>query len=80
VLQLSRWSLESLITVASELEYIDTSLARHAQALRESRNLIHPDKHLRERSTPDGHLALISQQVVRAVLEALARSTAVGSR
>jgi hypothetical protein len=79
VLPLSRWSLESLITVAAEFEYIDASLARHAQALRESRNLIHPDKHLRERSTPDGHLALISKQVVRAVLEALSRSTGFGS-
>lgn len=72
---LDRWTLAELITVATELDYLDASHARHAQALRESRNLIHPDRHIRERSTPDGHLAGISQQVVRAVLDSLARAS-----
>ena len=73
---LDRWTLAELITVAAELNYLDASHARHAQALRESRNLIHPDRHIRERSTPDSHLAGISQQVVRAVLDSLAHSHA----
>jgi hypothetical protein len=77
---LERWTLAELITVATELDYIDASHARHAQALRESRNLIHPHKQIRERSTPDGHLASISQQVVRAVLDALARASAASQR
>ncbi|MEM5344287.1 hypothetical protein [Paraburkholderia azotifigens] len=72
---LERWTLAELITVATELDYLDAGHARHAQALRESRNLIHPHKQIRERSNPDGHLASISQQVVRAVLDALARTT-----
>lgn len=75
---LERWTLAELIAVATELDYIDASHARHAQALRESRNLIHPHKQIRERSTPDGRLALISQNVVGAVLEALASATRKG--
>ncbi|MFM0363057.1 hypothetical protein [Paraburkholderia sediminicola] len=77
---LDRWTLAELITVATELDYVDASHARHAQALRESRNLIHPHKQIRERSTPDGHLASISQLVVRAVLDALACATRKGAQ
>jgi hypothetical protein len=77
ILPLEKWSLVALITVTTELGWIDESIARHAQALRESRNLIHPGKQIRERSSPDGNLASISQQVVRAVLDALARAAAV---
>lgn len=72
---LDRWTLSDLINVATELNYVDKSHARHVHALRESRNLIHPHKQIRERSTPDGHLTSISQQVVRAVIDALARAT-----
>ncbi|MGB8417863.1 hypothetical protein [Paraburkholderia sp.] len=75
VLPLADWSLAALIKVTTELGYIDESLGRHAQALRESRNLIHPDRQIRERSTPDGDLAAISHRVARAVLDALARAT-----
>jgi hypothetical protein len=50
-LSLSHASLQSLITVAVELEYIDASLALHAQALRESLNLIHPLDHHPSRNT-----------------------------
>ncbi|OAJ52620.1 hypothetical protein [Paraburkholderia ginsengiterrae] len=75
VLPFEAWPLASLIKVTVELGYIDESLGRHAQALRESRNLIHPDRQIRERSTPDGDLTAISKRVVRAVLDACARTT-----
>ncbi|WP_157381908.1 hypothetical protein [Burkholderia ubonensis] len=75
MLPVESWNLATLIKVAVELECLDESLGRHAQALRESRNLIHPDRQIRERSTPDGHTAAISKQVVQAVLSALARTT-----
>jgi len=74
-LSFERWSLQHHIAVAVDMQLIDASLARHVDALRESRNLIHPDKHLRERSKPDGHLAMISEHVVRGVLASLAAST-----
>ncbi|MCG5078799.1 hypothetical protein [Paraburkholderia tagetis] len=75
VLPLGDWPLAALIKVAVELAFIDESLGRHAQALRESRNLIHPDRQIRERSTPNGDLVAISKRVVHAVLDALARAT-----
>ncbi|WMY10964.1 hypothetical protein [Paraburkholderia phenoliruptrix] len=75
ILPLDVWSLASLIKVAVELGYIDGSLGRHAQALRESRNLIHPERQIRERSAPDADLTAISKRVARAVLDALARAT-----
>ena len=75
VLPFEAWPLSILIKVAVELGYIDESLGRHAQALRESRNLIHPDRQIRERSTPDGDLTAISKRVVRAVLDAFARTS-----
>ncbi|VWB83812.1 hypothetical protein [Burkholderia lata] len=73
---IERWDLVDLISVAVELRYIDLGLGRHLDALRESRNLIHPDKHLRERSTPDEHLSVISREVVLSVLDAFANAVA----
>jgi hypothetical protein len=78
VLPLDDWSSAELIKVAAELQHLDPSLARHANAVRDTRNLIHPDRQIRERSAPDGDVAQITQQVVRAVLQALARATRGG--
>jgi hypothetical protein len=75
VLPIDVWSSAALIKVAAELQYLDPSLARHANAVRDTRNLIHPDRHIRERSAPDGDVVQITQRVVQAVLQALARAT-----
>ncbi|SFK46009.1 hypothetical protein [Azotobacter beijerinckii] len=75
IFPLEKWSTSDLIKVAAELGFIDFALTRHAHALRESRNMIHPDRQLRERANPDADLTLISRQVVLAVLAALARAT-----
>jgi hypothetical protein len=72
-LALEQWKLADLINVAADLDLIDRSHARHASALRESRNLIHPHKQIQERSNPDGHLADIARLVVLAVIEARRR-------
>lgn len=68
-----KWGLHDLITVAVELGLIDPALNRHASALRENRNLIHPSRQMQERSMPDGALTAISKQVVNAVLSSMAR-------
>ncbi|CAE6713138.1 hypothetical protein [Paraburkholderia nemoris] len=65
---LEDWSPAALISVAVELGHIDEGLGRYAHALRESRNLIHPDRQIRERSIPDQGTTAISKQVVQAVL------------
>lgn len=74
-LPLDRWRLADCINVAAELGLIDPTLTRHANALRETRNLVHPEVQISERSSPDGDITAISKQVVLAVLAALARST-----
>lgn len=74
-LPMDKWKLAELIKVAAELGLIDLALTRHANALRENRNLVHPNRQILERSNPDGDLTAISKQVVAAVLAALARAT-----
>jgi hypothetical protein len=70
----SKWGLHDLISVAVELGLIDSTLTRHASALRENRNLVHPSRQMEERSEPDSTLTAISKQVVGAVLSTMARS------
>ncbi|WP_235592922.1 hypothetical protein, partial [Pseudomonas syringae] len=67
-----RWGLNDLISVALELGLIDPTLTRHAHALRDNRNLVHPARQIEERSEPDSKLTAISKQVVGAVLSAMA--------
>jgi len=70
----AQWTLRDLISVAVELGLIDSTLTRHATALRENRNLVHPVRQLKERSEPDSMLTAISKQVVIAVLSTMASS------
>jgi hypothetical protein len=69
------WTLAKLIEVAAELGYLDNAIEKFARGLRDTRNFIHPDRHIRERSTPDEHVAGITRQTARAVFCALARAT-----
>lgn len=74
-LPLSRWSLNDYIQVSAELGMIDKTLTGFANELRGTRNLIHPQLQIRERSNPDGNIAAISRHVVLAVVAALSRSS-----
>lgn len=69
-----RWKLADHIKVAAELGLIDPALTMHANALRETRNLVHPEVQMSEPSNPDGDITAVSKHVVIAVLAALARS------
>lgn len=75
-LPIKEWKLSDCINVAAELQLIDSTLTRHADALRQTRNLIHPDRQMSERSQPEGGTTAVSRQVVLAILEAMARTTA----
>ena len=48
VLPISDWKLSDCIKVAAELHLIDSTLTRHADALRHTRNLIHPSRQMNE--------------------------------
>lgn len=67
------WTAAEMIRVAASLDWLEPSLAKYADGLRDTRNLIHPGKQVRERSQPDAGVAGISSQVVKAVLGARAK-------
>lgn len=71
VRSLDDWTLEGMLNVAADIGMVEPSLARFCQALRDTRNLVHPQKQLRERSRPDIRVVEISSQVIRGVVESL---------
>jgi hypothetical protein len=68
---LSKWHLYDLIEVAADLEWIDNSLSKYSQVLRDNRNLIHPEKQIKERSIPNPQTVEISKQIVLSVIISL---------
>lgn len=66
--EIEQWPLETMLNVAGDLELVEPALLKHGHALRDSRNLIHPGKQVRERSSPDEHLVQISRLVVEGVI------------
>jgi hypothetical protein len=68
---IEEWKLNSLIDVAAELGLITTSATKHAHELRDSRNLIHPQKQIDDGIEVDRGLLDISFEVVNAVLNSL---------
>lgn len=73
---LKDWRLESLLNVAADIGLVDSTLVMYGHALRDARNLVHPEKQIRERSQPDERVTDISGRVVRGVIESLARRIA----
>ncbi len=67
------WSLETMITVAHECDWLDTDVRSYAVALREYRNLIHPRKQLNNGVYPDEDTCLMSWPVIKAALSDLRR-------
>jgi hypothetical protein len=67
-----RWKLQSLIEVATDLNIIDKGIAEYAHALRDTRNLVHPEKQFNDKTEPDSKLVDISRTVVEAVVERIA--------
>ena len=68
VLPFDRWSLESLITVAHELKWLDKDVKDFAIVLRSYRNFIHPREQLRQGLTVTEHTCRIAFEVIRAAL------------
>jgi hypothetical protein len=70
------WKLEALLNVAADIGLVEPTLAKYGHALRDARNLVHPEKQIRERSQPDETVTDISGRVVRGVVESLLRNKA----
>jgi predicted transcriptional regulator len=67
------WTLQDYIKVAIELRIIPSSIEKHIHELRDTRNLVHPNKQLRENIIADESLYRISREVTETIIDALQR-------
>lgn len=67
------WRLEAMLNVAADLGMIGENLSKHAHALRDSRNLIHPLKQVEEKAEADQELADIARLVTLKVIKSLSQ-------
>jgi len=65
------WSLENLINVAYEEDFIELDIKKYSHSLRDFRNYIHPRQQASQRFNPDKHTAKISWQVLQATIASL---------
>lgn len=68
---IEEWTLADSIAVAVSLGYIPRSVEKHSQELRDTRNLVHPGKQVKERILVDASLYRISKEVAETVIDAL---------
>jgi hypothetical protein len=73
VKSIDTWTLQDYIKVAIELKLIPSSIEKHIHELRDTRNLVHPNKQLRENIIADESLYRISREVTETVINALQR-------
>ncbi|MDD5322615.1 MAG: hypothetical protein PHD43_18775 [Methylococcales bacterium] len=65
------WSLENLINVAYEEDFIELDIKKYSHDLRDFRNYIHPRQQASQRFNSDKHTAKISWQVLQATIASL---------
>ena len=65
---LQDWSLDNLINVAHEVGLLSLDIKKHAHALKDFRNYIHPRQQAVQGFNPDQHTAKISWQVLQAAI------------
>jgi hypothetical protein len=71
----AQWGLANLIAVSRELGIIGEDVAKHADAVRDFRNYIHPRQQIKEAFNPRMHTAEIAKKVLDAAISDLARLT-----
>lgn len=65
------WSLNSLIDVAQETNFIGLDVKKFSHNLRDFRNYIHPEEQVTQNFNPDKNTALIAYNVLLAAMEDL---------
>ncbi len=68
---INQWGLSALIDVAHEVGWLQGDVKRFSHALRESRNLVHPDMQRLQQDKPDRDTCSICWPVVRAAVSDL---------
>lgn len=69
---LGDWTLQNLIAVSRELRLIGEDVVKHADAVRDFRNYIHPRQQIRDNFTPRMVTAEIAHKVLQAAISDLA--------
>jgi hypothetical protein len=67
------WTLYNLIAVSRELGLVGVDVLKHADAVRDFRNYIHPRQQIRENFTPRMFTAEMADKVLRTAIADLAR-------
>jgi hypothetical protein len=68
VKKIHEWTLEELINVAYQSEFISADVKKFSSSLRDFRNYIHPQEQLKSQFHPDKHTATIAIQVLKAAI------------
>lgn len=71
VKHLNEWTLENLINVSHELNFIKLDLMKYSLVLKDFRNYIHPRQQVSQQFNPDIRTAKISWQVLQAAIDSL---------
>lgn len=65
------WSLNSLIDVAHETNFIELDVKKFSHSLRDFRNYIHPEEQVAQNFNPDKNTAILAYNVLLAAMEDL---------
>lgn len=68
---LNDWTLQDYIAVSVDVGFIPKSIEKHIHELRDSRNLVHPNKQIASNIIADEPLYRISREVAETIIDAL---------
>lgn len=71
VKKIEDWSLKDYISVSVDLEIIPRSIQKHVDLLRDTRNLIHPNKQIKDNINIDEPLYRITREVADSIIDYL---------
>lgn len=69
------WSLNSLIDVAHETNFIGLDVKKFSHSLRDFKNYIHPEEQVAQNFNPDKNTAILAYHVLLAAMEDLNKRT-----
>ena len=74
---LDRWTLYELIIVAGKLDFLDEDTQRHADIIRDYRNVIHPSREVRSQIKIDDNLVAAEVALLKRILSILSTNQTI---
>ena len=68
---LTDWTLQDYIAVSVDIGFVPKSVEKHIHELRDTRNMVHPNKQVNSNIIADEYLYRISREVAETVIDAL---------